>query len=134
MQRRPNFTRDGSLGTALQLLALGAAFVVSGCRDTVVGIAPNVTTLQVSPSDTTILFGQSVRLVVVAFDRNGVPVSPQPSIAFDVDKPSIANVDASGLLTTKTGGTVSVTARLAGADDDRVARATVAIGFDVLTQ
>lgn len=134
MHRRPNFTKNGSFGTALRLLALGAAFVAGGCGDTVVGIAPNVTTLQVSPSDTTILFGQTVRLVVVAFDRNGAPVSPQPSIAFDVDKPSIANVDASGLLTTKTGGTVRITARLAGADDDRVARATVAIGFDVLTQ
>ena len=128
----PNRVNDSLMGSSLACLALCAALSVAACDGSVAGIAPNVASLRVSPSDTTILLGNSVRLVAVAVDRNDNVVSPQPAIVFDVDKPAIATVDATGLLTTKTGGTVTITARLAGANDDRVARATVAIGFDVL--
>jgi hypothetical protein len=112
-------------------LAVAAALVISACDDDGVGIAPGVAALRISPSDTTILFGTTVRLVVTAIDANGTAVSPQPPIAFEVDKPNIAAVDASGIVTTKTAGTVTVTARLAGANDGRIGRATIAIGLDV---
>lgn len=128
-----SWTRTGRnvLRVSRFLLALQAASAIVGCGDDGVGIAPNVAALRVSPSDTTIPFGKTVRLIVVAVDRSGVAVSPQPTIVFDVDKPSIASVDASGLVTPKVPGTITISARLAGANDTRVARATVAIGVDI---
>ena len=115
----------------LRYASVGFAIVIAGCDDAT-GVAPGVASLRISPSDTTVLGGTSFNLTVVGVDASGNPLTRQPTIVFEVDRPGFISIDATGRVSTLQPGTVNVTARLAEKPSDpRIARARIAIGADI---
>ena len=66
------------------------------------------------PFDTLVARGDTVRLTAAATDANGHPV-PDAVVAWSSNDPSVAAVDASGLVTAAGDGTATITAAAGGA-------------------
>lgn len=85
-------------------------------------VLPDVATVVIALPDT-IRFRDIVTAVATARDRTGAVVSDQP-VVWSTDAPSVATIDATGVLTAVGAGTVRLTATVAGrrADVDRTVR------------
>jgi uncharacterized protein YjdB len=74
------------------------------------------TTVSVTPKVDTVTVGQRVTLVATATDADGNPITGRPFAWKSSDNPT-ATVDATGVVTTKAKGTVTITATLDTASD-----------------
>ena len=75
----------------------------------IAGVAP--ASLALSPAESTVLIGTAAGLRVEGMDARGTRVSPLPAIEFASSDPEVAQVDASGRVTARRRGRVTITAR-----------------------
>ena len=111
--RTGRFSRR-SKGNAPLLVALLATFLTTGCGDdTVEPVQPPTpvpTAVTISPASATLQsLGETVRLAATVQDQNGQTMSGA-TVAWASGDPSVATVDASGLVKAVANGTASVTA------------------------
>ena len=106
--------RHGETASLLAvLLAAGLGITIACGDDTVEPVpppAPVPTTITISPASATLQsLGETVRLAATVQDQNGQTMSGA-TVAWTSGDPSVATVDASGLVTAVANGTTSVTA------------------------
>ncbi|HEX7049668.1 MAG TPA: Ig-like domain-containing protein [Longimicrobiales bacterium] len=95
-------------GTAAAVASAGSV------ADTVsVTVAQVTAAVEVSPSAVSIAEGDTVRLVAVATDSNGVAIE-DAAVEWEIEDDAVATVDASGLVTAVREGEAVVTARARG--------------------
>ena len=117
--------------TAVLLVTLMAAGLVGGCGDEAVEpLTP--TTIAVSPGSATLQsLAETVQLTAAVRDQNGQPISGV-AIAWASSDPSVATVDASGLVTAVGNGVATMTATAGSASGTaRVTVMQVASSVDV---
>ncbi|HUQ09404.1 MAG TPA: DNA/RNA non-specific endonuclease [Steroidobacteraceae bacterium] len=107
-------TGSGPVGETLQRNAAGvwalASSTFGACNDgdeTPAG--PEVAAIEIAPLSSSVAVGGSVTLIATAFDANGA-VIPGTPFTWSVDAPSVADVDANGVVHGLAAGTVMVTA------------------------
>ena len=125
------------------LAALLAACLTTGCGDGAVEPVPPPalvpTAITISPASATFQsLGETVRLAATVQDQNGQTISGA-TVAWASSDPSVAAVDASGLVTAVANGTASVTATAGSASgsaevtvDQVLAQVVVEPGVDTL--
>ena len=86
---------------------------------------PGVAEVVVTPGSAALLVGQTVDLSAAALDGEGDPV-PGATVTWSSDDPDVATVNASGVVTAISAGTVTITA----ASDGRSGSAEVTVSLD----
>ena len=97
-----------SIGTAAITARAGSASGSAG-----ITVTQTVESVRVSPIDGTIGSGETLRLSAEAFDENGHAVAGA-EFSWESSDPSVATVDASGLVTGADIGVATITARAGG--------------------
>ena len=87
-------------------------------------VSQEVDALLVSPDDTTLVQGETLRLTVGVVDANGYPV-PGFDFTWSSDDGAVATVSSTGLVVSKKEGSVEITAEAVGTDVTGVASIVV---------
>jgi plastocyanin len=91
------------------------------------GQAPVYSSLAMSPATPAIAVGGTVQLVATALDQNGSAMAGVPAATFASSAGSVASVNATGLVTGLTAGTVTITASLTATGVTHTATSTVTV-------
>ncbi|HEY2804276.1 MAG TPA: alkaline phosphatase family protein [Gemmatimonadales bacterium] len=108
------------------LVALAAALSISAaaCKDTTT-VAASVNTVAVLPSSPNLVVGDSVQLTATPIDQNGSPILGQV-ITWSSSDTTVATVNASGKVISKTAGAATITATAGGVQGHAVLNVTAA--------
>ena len=96
----------------------------------VVRVAQSAASVEVSPSAAEVIaFGATVQLIAEAFDANGHSVAGE-EFSWESSDPSVATVDASGLVTAAAGGEATITASVGEAKGSAAIRVVELTGLE----
>lgn len=112
------------------ILARTTLFTVTG---RLANLTPTLTSVKISPANISVPSGTTQQFTATAFDQFGAPLSPQPVITWSSNNDPIGTVDANGLFTAISEGTVSVSASAGTVSDTTTVTVTTAGNIPVLS-